>query len=103
LTVRDRYSKTIEMSRKREPFGRLGRIFNPLCWTSNDDISKELYEKIGIIVEKQDPDELAVLCAVDRAQFELRRLDPISEMNEEWGLWDVCVVLEDQIGQDMQV
>jgi len=69
------------MSGKREPFGSLGRIFYPLRWTSDDDISKELYEKIGIIVDKQDPDELAVLCAVNKAQLELRKLDPISEMN----------------------
>jgi len=40
---------------------------------------------------------------VNKAQLELRKLDPISEMNEEWGLWDACVVLEDQIGQDMQL
>ena len=24
-------------------------------------------------------------------------------MHEEWGLWDVCVVLEEQIGQDMEL
>ena len=78
---RERYFKAIEMSGKREPFGSLGRIFYPLRWTSDDDISKELYEKIGIIVDKQDPDELAVLCAVNKAQLELRKLDPISEMN----------------------
>ena len=81
----------------------LSEAWDPLRWTSDNDISKELYEKIRIIVDKQDPDELAVLYAVNNAQLELRKLDPISEMNEEWGLWDACVVLEDQIGQDMQL
>jgi len=38
-----------------------------------------LYEKIGIIVDKQDPVELAMLYAVNKAQLELRKLDSISE------------------------
>ena len=100
---RERYFKAIEMSGKREPFSSLGRIVYPPYLTSDDIISKELYEKIVIIIEKQDPDELAVLCAVNKTQLELRKLDPIPHIHEEWGLWDLCVVLETQLEQDTEL
>jgi len=100
---RERYFKAIEMSGKREPFSSLGLIVFPPYLTSDDIISKKLYEKIVIIIEKQDPDELAVLCAVNKTQLELRELDSIPHIHEEWGLWDLCVVLETQLEQDMEL
>jgi len=103
LAVRERYFKDMDVSGKREPFETLDLICKPTFWTSDDNIAKTLYEKIHVMVDRQDPDELAMLRAVNDAQLEFREMNKDEYNSEEWSLWDLCVVLENRDKQHIQL
>jgi len=96
-------NKTVlDMATQREAFGPLGVMCKPTVWSSKWDAGKLMYDFVRDSVQYSGnfPGHMTVFQRVVDAQKALRQDYPVEE---QWTLWEVCLALEDNGSNDMEL